>query len=60
MITDEILKDFLISVKNENIAKFSITNANLSDLGVTYIAQFFAEKNNLHVLKLYNNIMRAI
>lgn len=37
-ITDEMVKDFLISAHDWNIAKFSITNAFISDIGVTYIA----------------------
>ena len=44
---------------DENIAKFSITNGELTDVGIVYISEFFQKKGNLHVLKLYNNIMRT-
>ena len=59
-IKDKDLFDFLLTVVEENIAKFSITNAQLSDAGIAILSEFFSMKNNLHVLKLYNNLMYAI
>ncbi|CDW83610.1 UNKNOWN [Stylonychia lemnae] len=60
MINDEELHDFLLTVVDENIAKFSITNGQLTDIGIVILSNFFGRKSNLHVLKLYNNIMNVI
>jgi len=60
IIKDKDLFDFLLTVVNENIAKFSITNAELSDAGIVLLSEFFSMKTNLYVLKLYNNIMKTI
>lgn len=60
VIKDQDLFSFLLSVKDEKIAKFSITNGELTDTGVVYLLNFFQKKQNLHVLKLYNNIMSLI
>jgi len=41
------LHDFLLTVADENIAKFSITNGDLTDIGIVVLANFFARKSNL-------------
>lgn len=60
MIRDQDLFDFLLTVTEETIAKFSITNAEISDAGIVILAEFFSLQSSLSVLKLYNNIMHAI
>eukprot|EP00347_Sterkiella_histriomuscorum_P002126 403369370 len=60
LIRDQDLFEFLLTVQDENIAKFSITNAELTDTGIVLLSHFFQHKQNLHVLKLYNNIMNFI
>jgi len=42
------------------VAKFSITNGDLSDQGIVILAEYFCHQQNLLVLKLYNNIMHTI
>lgn len=60
MVRDQDLFDFLLTVTDEKIDKFSITNGNITDAGIVIMCEFFEMQTGLLVLKLYNNIMHAI
>lgn len=45
IIRDEDLYDFLLTVLDENIIKFSITNGELTDKGIAILSGFFERKD---------------
>ena len=62
LIRDQDLQEFFDLFLEDPIAKFSITNAELSDTGIVLLCTFFQCKKDpdLRVLKLYSNILSFI
>ena len=60
IITDKQLFDFLIYICMEKVASFIISNARLSDSGISILFEYLQDQFSLNSIKIYNNIMEIV